>query len=439
MHWRRVLHLNSVMQIVGLSSWVRLGRSSLKESQVSAVARASTPAGSGTVPVPGRNLKAAKRCQNSRPGRLRYTVQKAYSKGARAGMICLLVVAGLGSSAQAGEKLVITGQKTLVGPGLNKMAIKRSQLNGSPQLKEAPMPFDHFSVQPQVPRWRAKAEMTKEEKREAMQRAEKENWALLAPGQLQEEQGSEFDFGVREYRGYEAEENVENRDYTFYGAGKNRAESPDKTAQPRSRSAQGRSVADHEGVERARRDLEQREEDGRSSEYINPFRVSQQNPTGTSLGAGLTTDVRLQGGLNPAVSANAVRSGNAGYAGGNLLGANSGLAQANQGQEKRMESFRSLLGANNGSSSLLNQSPDLTRQSLNPAIGSSSWAGPNDSFNSPANNHFFDQRINQQPSFGSPRASGFSSLPALDFRQPQPKSNPLLEPSPSFDAMRPKF
>jgi hypothetical protein len=153
----------------------------------------------------------------------------------------------------------------------------------------------------------------------------------------------------------------------------------------------------------------------------------------------MTADLQLQGGFNAGVSANATRSGGAGYAGGNVVGVNSGWAQANQGQEKRMESFRNLLGANNGSAAFLNQSPDLTRQSLNPAIGSSSLAGPNESFDSPANNRLFEQRLNQQPSFGSPRVSGFSSLPSLDLRQPQPKSNPLLEPSPSFNALRPKF
>lgn len=337
-------------------------------------------------------------------------------------------------TAMAGESLIITGQKTLVRPGQNKIDAEQERLRAMTQFKDAPMPYSHMPVQP-LPRWRARAERTKEEKRKDLQRAEKENWALLAPGELQDAEGNEYDFGVRDYEGDDGEENARDRDYTFYGLDKSQTDPSDKAGRSRSEVAQQESLRDAKAMRRIRREQADRAEDTRSSDHLNPFRVSTDNPAGTGLRNSLANDIQLNAAFNSPVAGDASGFGGSGLAGGQLLGAGPGLNQANRDQAQRMESFRSLIGVNSGlnsplgnASSLINQSPDFTRQSVNPSIGAL------------GNNRAFNQRLNQQPAFGPPRVSGFSSLPSLDLRQPRPTGpNLLSQPSTSFDTPRPKF
>jgi len=120
----------------------------------------------------------------------------------------------LPASLLAGDKLNIGGSKTQEQPGQTEQVKRTLTLD---QLNKADL---RGSIPSQALGRERERSLSKFEKRLRNERDERKNWALLEPGQLQSEEMSDEDFGIRNYDLQRRDNEMGERDYTFFGLDK---------------------------------------------------------------------------------------------------------------------------------------------------------------------------------------------------------------------------
>lgn len=289
----------------------------------------------------------------------------------------VVVVAGLCLSLGAGERLNIGGAKTRIQPGTEENS--SAKINSARTLS-APSPYDAGAP---LAAPRRKARDIKLDKKKQNERDERENWALLAPGELQQQEGEEFNFGVREYSVDDLEKKEHVRDYTFFGLDKTKNQ--DSVGEGQSSDSSKNSGLTQPGNRFAGRHTKtsysvdnERENSGPASNP-NPFRVNRSSDGSPVLGAHMSSELDFNGMLGPVKNTGGLSQmpGGSESALRSLLSSPISATQQDEHQQ-RMDSFRRMLGSGSSKpdtlSDPLGYPADRTRQSLNPVVPSAAQA-----------------------------------------------------------------
>lgn len=339
------------------------------------------------------------------------------------------------SQAQAGEKLKISGEKTRIHPSQDKKnttSFENSLVNSSFQT-----PNDSSSTA--RPRLNSTPRNPKLDRKAQNQRDERQNWALLSPGQLQDESEEEqINFGLREVGTEKSggDGQSRSRDYTFYGLDKGFNKHGDPNG-PRS----SQTDRDATGARLNNSPSQTSKGHGDASEEDAPMRLnvfeSGSKDGSPALGSHINSTLNIRSLLNPEVSSG-------GYTAPGesidvslrtLLGTPSQLYQTKQ-QDQRMESFRKLLNPNQenngkfaGVGDPINRSPDRTSQPLNPVEGSALGVPTanllKDALQPPSAIATPSRGLLPPlaPGYSQQTISGFSSLPSPALPRPEPISD----------------
>ena len=269
----------------------------------------------------------------------------------------------LPDSVLAGDKLNIGSAKIQTQPG------QEDKVNDPLTLEKLHQTNlrNGISIQP-MNRGRSRGALTKFEKRLRNERDERKNWALLAPGELQARDEQEYDFGVREYSVDKRTEDSGQRDYTFYGIGKEERQGNTSTQQvnrndqPQRKKAEGR--------------LNQPTEDQESFAYERPEDTTRDAP---KRGLHMSEELELRGLLDTTSDSLGPNP--------NLLGNKQFIRSDHRPKgmtdslhDQRMTTFRQLINAETAISPLQDPSREepthLSKSTLAPAPNNSLRAAP---------------------------------------------------------------
>jgi hypothetical protein len=338
--------------------------------------------------------------------------------------------------ARAGDKLNIIGQRTRVEPGKEKRSAE--DVNASDHGLVLRPPAYGMSR----PRPRPRIRDPKLEKRLQNKEIERENWVFLAPGELQaREDQRQNNFGVRDYSAGDVGKEKPVRDYTFEKLKKDQNSENASQSTGSSSGSQNRSNYKPESSQ-GRSDQDEGDVD------LNPFHPPTTPAGQPEVGAHIASELNLKSLLDSGQTA-----GGASASSGDqddlswrsVLGRGGPLSASEDSQS--MDNFRRLLNSQSAASTVpglndpVNRSPDLTRQALNPVIGSPAGPGFNtgrtlgDALKpiSPASQPSGSPGLfatDPQRNLGPSRLSGFSSLPSPQLGPPvTPPERQLIVPT----------